>query len=45
MVLFRIAVEETEAFYLGDQPAIRKAFPKAKLRRMKSYVQVGEPTG
>jgi hypothetical protein len=38
-VLFRIAIEETEAFYLGDPVAIRKAFPQAKLGRMKSYIQ------
>ena len=28
-VLFRIAVEETEAFYLGDFTAIKKAYPGA----------------
>jgi len=39
VVLFRLAIEETEAFYLGDQPAIRKAFPQARLQRMKSYTQ------
>ena len=39
VVLFRIAIEEMEAFYLGDSAAIRRAFPQAKLRRMKSYVQ------
>jgi hypothetical protein len=41
VVLFRIAIEEMEAFYLGDPAAIRRAFPHAKLRsrRMKSYVQ------
>jgi hypothetical protein len=38
-VLFRIAIEETEAFYLGDKPAIRRAFPKCKLSKMDSYVQ------
>lgn len=38
-VLFRIAIEETEAFYLGDPEAIRKAFPQARLNRMKDYVQ------
>ena len=37
--LFRIAIEETEAFYLGDPRAIRAAFPEAKLRRMKDYQQ------
>lgn len=39
VVLFRIAIEETEAFYLGDPRAIRRAFPGAKLGRMKDYVQ------
>jgi hypothetical protein len=39
VVLFRLAIEETEAFYLGDPTAIRKAFPQAKLQRMKPYVQ------
>jgi Domain of unknown function (DUF4276) len=39
VVLFRIAIEETEAFYLGDPQAIKKAFPQANLRKLKSYVQ------
>lgn len=39
VVLFRIAIEETEAFYLGDPAAIRRAFPQAKLRRMGNYIQ------
>jgi hypothetical protein len=38
-VLFRIAIEETESFYLGDPEAIQAAFPQAKIRRMKDYVQ------
>jgi hypothetical protein len=38
-VLFRIAIEETEAFYLGDLRAIQEAFPHAKIRRMKGYEQ------
>ena len=38
-VLFRIAIEETEAFYLGDPQAIKKAFPQANLRKLRSYVQ------
>lgn len=37
--LFRIAVEETEAFYLGDRDAIRRAFPRANLGRLRGYVQ------
>jgi hypothetical protein len=39
VVLFRLAIEETEAFYLGDPQAIRRAFRQAKLERLKSYVQ------
>jgi len=39
VVLFRLAIEETEAFYLGDPKALRKAFPQAKLRRLKDYQQ------
>lgn len=38
-VLFRLAIEETEAFYLGDPQAIRRAFPQAKVQGLKSYVQ------
>lgn len=38
-VLFRIAVEELEAFYLGDRAALRRAFPRANLGRLKSYEQ------
>jgi hypothetical protein len=38
-VLFRIAIEETEAFYLGDPAAIRRAFPQARLNKMRDYVQ------
>lgn len=37
--LFRIAVEETEAWLLGDRSAVRKAFPRAKLNVLDSYVQ------
>jgi hypothetical protein len=39
VVLFRIAIEETEAFYLGDPQAIKRAFPQANLRKLKNYVQ------
>ncbi|HKH49770.1 MAG TPA: DUF4276 family protein [Thermoanaerobaculia bacterium] len=39
VVLFRLAIEETEAFYLGDPAAIRRAFPQARLQKMKAYVQ------
>jgi Domain of unknown function (DUF4276) len=38
-VLFRIAVEETEAFYLGDSKAIRRAYSGAKVARLKGYEQ------
>lgn len=37
--IFRIAIEETEAFYLGDKTAIRNAYPNANLSRMERYVQ------
>jgi hypothetical protein len=39
VVLFRLAIEETEAFYLGDSQAIRKAFPQARLHLMQGYAQ------
>jgi hypothetical protein len=39
VALFRIAIEETEAFYLGDPEAIRRAFPRARLAKLKSYEQ------
>ena len=39
VVLFRIAIEETEAFYLGDPQAIKKAFPQANLRKLRNYAQ------
>lgn len=39
VALFRLAIEETEAFYLGDPQAIRRAFPHARLQRLRSYVQ------
>jgi len=38
-VLFRIAIEETEAFFLGDPLAVKKAFPQAKVGRIKKYEQ------
>lgn len=39
VVIFRIAIEETEAFYLGDRSAIRAGFPKAKIALLDTYVQ------
>lgn len=37
--LFRIAVEEIEAWYLGDSEALLAAYPKAKTSVLKAYVQ------
>lgn len=37
--LFRLAIEEVEAWYLGDQAALFAAFPKAKHRVLDAYVQ------
>jgi hypothetical protein len=36
-VTVRLAVEETEAFYLGDQKALWKAFPGADMAKARSY--------
>lgn len=38
-VLFRIAIEEMEAWLLGDRNAILTEFPRAKLSVLDSYVQ------
>ncbi len=38
-VLFRLAIEEIEAWLLGDQSAIVKAFPRAKKAVLHSYRQ------
>jgi Domain of unknown function (DUF4276) len=37
-VVFRIAVEETEAYYLGDLAGLKKAFPNADLELARGYV-------
>lgn len=37
-VLFRLAIEETEAWLLGDRCAILKVFPRAKATVLNSYV-------
>lgn len=37
-VLFRIAIEETEAWLLGDRGAVLRAFPKANNAVLESYV-------
>lgn len=38
-VLFRIAIEETEAFFLGDSVAVKKAFPRARVGKIRQYQQ------
>lgn len=38
-VLFRLAIEEIEAWYLGDQPAVIRAYPSADKGILKAYVQ------
>ncbi len=38
MVLFRFAVEELEAFYLADQKALGRAFPKHDRKLARNYV-------
>jgi len=43
-VLVRIAVEETEAFYLGDWKAIKKAYPRAKQAIFRTYEPDVRPT-
>ncbi len=35
---FCLAIEEGEAWFLGDIPAIKRAYPKAKKRILKKYV-------
>ena len=37
--LFRLAIEEIEAWYLGDQLALLKAYPRAKRDVLSAYVQ------
>ena len=37
--LFRIAIEEIEAWLLGDRPALTTAYPDAKASVLNSYVQ------
>lgn len=38
-VLFRLAIEEMEAWYLGDRQALLKAYPKAKKGALNPYQQ------
>jgi hypothetical protein len=37
--MFRLAIEEMEAWYLGDQTALLSAFPRARQVVLDSYVQ------
>lgn len=37
--LFRIAIEELEAWYLGDRKAIAQAYPNARLEVLNDYTQ------
>jgi hypothetical protein len=37
--LFRIAIEECEAWILGDKTAIKKAYPHAKKKPLETYTQ------
>ena len=37
--LFRLAIEEVEAWYLGDRAALATAYPNAKQRALDNYVQ------
>lgn len=37
--LFRLAIEEIEAWYLGDRSALLGAYPKAKVQLLKRYQQ------
>lgn len=37
--MFRLAIEEMEAWYFGDRTALKKAYPHAKAKVLNSYVQ------
>lgn len=37
--MFRLAIEEIEAWYLGDEEALRAAYPRAKMKVLENYVQ------
>jgi hypothetical protein len=39
MTLFRLAIEETEAWYLGDRVALQLAYPSARVRQLEGYTQ------
>jgi hypothetical protein len=36
-LLFRIAVEETESWFIADGPAVKKAYPKADLSHLRKF--------
>lgn len=37
-VLFRLAIEETESWFIADAAAVKAAYPKAKLQRLRAVV-------
>ena len=37
--MFRLAIEEMEAWYLGDRPALLEAYPRAKAVVLNGYAQ------
>lgn len=37
--LFRLAIEEIEAWYFGDRTALKKAYPHAKAKVLNAYIQ------
>lgn len=39
LAMFRLAIEETEAWYFGDRDALLKAYPNAKKVLLERYVQ------
>jgi hypothetical protein len=39
LTLFRLAIEEVEAWYLGDRPALLRAYSRARTRVLDGYVQ------
>lgn len=39
IAMFRLAIEETEAWFLGDKQALLEAYPRAKKRLLNAYVQ------
>lgn len=39
LTMFRLAIEETEAWYIGDRHALTQAYPNARTRALDTYVQ------